>query len=245
MHTMELIPVKTRVLKPPQDDLAAVLRESLPVLHSGDVVAISSKVIAIDEGRCIKADEVDSKVLARIEAEVVIERPYWGSPLTVKHHSFISAAGIDKSNGNEHLILTPEDPFVSAERWWSWLRDQYTLSEVGVIVVDSRSQPFRYGATGVAIGWWGIVPLKSHVGTPDLFGRPLVSERSNIVDGLAAAANVVMGESNESTPVVVVRDTLGLGFTAKQTREEIFAPYQDDNFRVLYEQHLPKPENSP
>jgi F420-0:gamma-glutamyl ligase len=67
-----------------------------------------------------------------------------------------------------------------------------------------------------------------------LFDRPFRAERTNLVDGLAAAANLVMGETNECTPLVLARDVPHLSFVAGNTDAEIFAAAEHDYFKVLY-----------
>ena len=52
---MKFIPIHTRPLLPPQDNLYEVLAESLPSLREGDILCITSKVLAIHQGRCIPA----------------------------------------------------------------------------------------------------------------------------------------------------------------------------------------------
>lgn len=235
---MQLLPIKTNILKPPQDDLLTSLSAALPKLEEQDILIISSKVVAIHEGRCVPVNEVDKQVLVKNEAELVIPREYWGTPLTVIHHAFIGAAGIDESNADGHYILLPADPFKSAQMLHQYLKVQFGLREVGVVIVDSHSVPMRYGATGIAIGFWGFAPLKSHIGEQDLFGREFRIERSNIADGLAAGASLVMGETNEQTPVVIAREVPNLTFSDTNEKDTLFAPFADDTFRVLYERWL-------
>lgn len=235
---MQLIPVTTRTLQPPQDDLLSVMTETLPTLQEKDVVLVSSKVVAIHEGRTAPADQVDKEALVKDTADLIIPRSYWSSPLTVAHNTFLGAAGIDESNGNGYYILLPEDIFASAKRLHSWLKEKFNLNEIGVVIVDSHSVPFRYGATGVAVGFWGIEPLEDCRGREDLFGREIKHERSNLVDGLAAGATVLMGEVDESTPIVVARDIPRLTFTNQDMRDQLFTSFKDDTFRVLYENYL-------
>lgn len=236
---MELIPIKTRILHPPQDDLLSVLKESLPALKEGDVVLISSKVVAINEGRTVKVSEVNKATLIAKEADLVIPRPYWPAPLTVTRHAFLGAAGIDESNGDGHYVLLPEDTFRSAHELYSWLKVESKLQQLGVIITDSHSAPLRYGASGVALGWWGIEPIEDCRGRADLFGREIQYEQANIVDGLAAGATVVMGEVAECIPVVIAREVPRLVYTDKDTKDMLLVPFKDDTFRVLYEKFLP------
>ncbi len=239
MWDMQFIPVRTRVLTPPQDDLLVALAEALPPLREKDVLLVSSKVVAIDEGRTVKVGEADKAALASASADLIIPRSYWSSPLSVVHHTFLGDAGIDESNGNGYLVLLPENIFASAERLRIWLQATYQLKEIGVIITDSRSSPFRFGATGVALGWAGIVPIEDCRGRADLFGREIKYEKANVVDGLAAGANVLMGEVDECIPVVIARDIPRLQFTSENTKDQLFVDFKDDTFRALYERFLP------
>ncbi|NBC30588.1 MAG: hypothetical protein GVY29_11445, partial [Spirochaetes bacterium] len=118
---MEVLPVRTPILNPPQQDLAPALAAALPPLSERDVICISSKVVAIDEGRCVPVADAEKAQLVSAEAELVIPVSYKRVPLTVKHNAFIGAAGVDESNGDGHYILQPSDPFASAARWHTWL----------------------------------------------------------------------------------------------------------------------------
>ncbi len=239
LSIMEIIPIKTRVLNPPQDDLYSVLDTELAgIISDGDVVLISSKVVALNEGRCVSTTEVDKDSCVANEADIVIPRPYWPSPLTVTSHTFLGAAGVDESNGNGFYVLLPQEPFRSAESIYRHLKDKFGLDKLGVIITDSHSTPFRYGATGVAISWWGIKPIQDHRGRADLFGRKIQYERSNLVDGLAAAATVVAGEVDECIPIVIARSVPALEFVEGETKGDLFVDYSEDTFRVLYEDYL-------
>jgi len=240
LQRMQFIPITTRILTPPQDNLLEVLKESLIDVCNGDVICISSKVVAIHEGRCIEKGTIKKSELVYQEADIIIPRSYWPSPLTAAHHTFLSTAGIDESNGDGHYVLLPQYPFISAQSLHTFLCKAFAIKQLGVIITDSRSQPFRYGATGVALAWWGIEPLDDHRGRQDLFGRNIEVERSNVVDGLAAGATVVAGEVDECIPVVIARGVPRLVFTApdQNTRDQLFSPCEDDTFRVLYERWL-------
>lgn len=237
---MQYIPLKTRILQPPQDDLYAVLDEVLGRIKEGDIIAISSKVVSLHEGHCVTMQGVKKMDLVAQEAELVIPRPYWSSPLTVKHGAFIGAAGVDESNANGHYVLLPKNPFLSAENIYTHIQKQCPMRTFGVIITDSHSAPLRRGALGVAIGWWGFKPTINHVGKPDLFGREMRVEVSNLADALAAGAGIVMGETNECQPVVIIRGAPHVTFVEGNTKKELCVPFADDTFRVLYEAWVSK-----
>ncbi len=66
----------------------------------------------------------------------------------------------------------------------------------------------RSGCSGVAIGCSGIPSVIDVRGHRDLFGRPLEVTKQALADNIASAAEIVMGEANESTPAALIR---GLG----------------------------------
>jgi F420-0:gamma-glutamyl ligase len=48
--------------------------------------------------------------------------------------------------------------------------------------------------------------MVSRIGHTDLFGKPLKQTRINMADALAASAVLVMGESDEQTPIAIIED---------------------------------------
>ncbi|MHA2282460.1 MAG: coenzyme F420-0:L-glutamate ligase [Promethearchaeota archaeon] len=127
--------------------------------------------------------------------------------ITETKHGFICAdAGIDKSNieGNRIVTLLPEDPDYQADKIRNSLKNK-THKEIAVIISDSFGRSFRVGAVGVSIGVSGINPILDLRGEKDLFGYELQSTIIGQTDSLASAAQLVMGESNEGIPVVLIR----------------------------------------
>ncbi|MFW9882154.1 MAG: coenzyme F420-0:L-glutamate ligase [Candidatus Thorarchaeota archaeon] len=127
--------------------------------------------------------------------------------ITETKHGFICAdAGIDKSNikGKEIVSLLPENPDQDAERIRKKLKKK-TSKEIAVIISDSFGRSFRVGAVGTAIGVSGINPILDMRGKKDLFGYKLQTTITGQADSLASAAQLVMGESNEGIPVVLIR----------------------------------------
>jgi len=233
---MEYIPIKTRTLTPPQDDLFSVLDELLTDITAGDLILITSKIVSIHEGRCVPAAEADKRKLIEEEAEYMIERenidwPF--PPLTISNFTILSAAGIDESNSGEYLILLPRRPFDSAEAIWRYLAEKCGRTDFGVVITDTRTNPMRYGSTGVALAWWGFHPIESHRGKTDLFGRPVKFSTTNIVDAVASGSAAVAGETNEGTPIVIARTVPNLRFVDRDTRHEVFKSEKEDLYYPL------------
>lgn len=239
---MHFIPIKTRILQPPQDDLFSVLDESVANLQNGDVVLITSKVVSIHQGRCVPFKDTDKRALVESEAEYWVEghTHFSKSPLTIKYGALFYGAGIDESNGNGFYVLLPEKPHEMAKEIWQHLKTKHKLNELGVVITDSHSLPLRWGCISVSIGWWGIHALKNYREKTDLFGREMRLSTTNVVDSVVAGATVVTGEGDESTPIVIVRDVPGLKYTDVDTRRDLEVSPTDDLYypilKPFYEQ---------
>ena len=152
--------------------------------------------------------------------------------ITETKHGFICAdAGIDKSNieGNRTVTLLPEDPDYQAEKIRIVLNNK-THKEIAVIISDSFGRSFRVGAVGVSIGVSGINPILDMRGKKDLYGYELQSTIIAQADSLASAAQLVMGESNEGLPVVLIRG-YNFEYNEKSTINSILRNRSIDLFR--------------
>ena len=237
---MEIVPIKLAPLVPPQDDLFAKIIASSLGLQDGDVLAISSKVVSIDEGRCILTADAEKKDLIRQESELFFAPAFtakWNYFFTITQGALVGSAGIDESNANGHFILWPKDPMRSAKRLRAVLMKQYGLKRFGVLITDSTSRPLRRGAIGFALAWAGIDPLYDYRGTNDIFGRQIRVEQANVVDGLAAAAVLMMGEGSEQTPLALMRgvpERVWKGRHTKRGWNELVVPLKDDLFAPFF-----------
>ncbi len=243
---MQVLPIKTRILLPPKDNLSEVLDDSLPKLGERDVVVVTSKIVSIGEGRCVPlGTPAQKRLLIKQEADYLARfKGARRSVFSVKGHTVVGSAGIDESNANGHWILWPKDPFRSAKGLWSYLREKHQVSQLGIIITDSTSPPMRLGCTGISIGFFGIHPVLRYVGKTDIFGRTFKFERANLVDGIAAAAVVALGEGDEQMPIAVVRDIPNLRFCSYTTSHELLIRPKEDMyyplFKPLYEQSKKK-----
>ncbi|MFA5954932.1 MAG: coenzyme F420-0:L-glutamate ligase [Patescibacteria group bacterium] len=236
---MQIYTIATRAFLPPKDDLFDLLDESVTDLRDGDVLCISSKIVAIHQGRCLKIDSsIDKDELIAKEAERFVPRsrvPGALAILTMKEHTLIASAGIDESNGNGFYILWPEHPYAAAREVWSHLRKGRNIENIGVIFTDSHTMPLRSGVTGISIGFAGFYPVDSYIGKNDIFGRPFSMSRTNVVDAVAAAAVLHMGEGSEQTPLAIVRGVPHLRFTTDDTSGDLLIDPEVDIYRPLLE----------
>lgn len=216
--------IKTRKFLPPKDNLWELL-ESIKSLDENTILAITSKVVSIGEGRCVPIKDITSKdELIIKEADKYIPRslaPNEWIMHTIKNNLLIASSGIDESNGATYYILWPLDPQKSAKKIWSFLRKKFAIKDLGVIITDSRLIPLRQGVVGICIGYFGFNPLRDYRGKKDLFGRKFKMETSNLADSLATTAVLEMGEGNESTPIAVISDVSYLQFSNNNFNVEV------------------------
>jgi coenzyme F420-0:L-glutamate ligase/coenzyme F420-1:gamma-L-glutamate ligase len=214
------------------DDLArvivAVARENGLKLEDEDVVVATQKVFSKAEGRVVKLREVVASRRARRLAKTVKKDPRFVELVLRETRKVLKArdeillvedvrglvcinAGIDKSNveGRGEFALLPDDPDVSAERCRVGIK-RLTGKDVAVIICDTYSRPFRRGQVNFAIGIAGISPFRDYRGKKDLFGQTLKVKNVAAVDEAAAAAELLMGQAGEGTPVVLLRGLKGV-----------------------------------
>lgn len=213
---MIITPVKTRILRPPRDDLLVAIQDALPRLKENTVLAVTSKVVSIWQGRCVaKKEYPDKDELIKKEADKYLPRdaaPNRWVMHTIKNNIFIASAGIDESNAAGYYILWPKNPKRTAEELWRWTREQYHIKNLGIIITDSHSNPLRRGTIGIALAYYGFIPIKDYRGELDIFGREFVMEAADIADALAVAAVVTMGEGKETMPLALITDAAFVQF---------------------------------
>ena len=150
--------------------------------------------------------QIDERLVEIIlrEADYVF-RGVPGFLLSVKDGILAPNAGIDKSNvPHGHIVLYPNRPFETADK----LRRQFLVHKgvnIRILVADSRLMPGRIGTVGIAIACSGFEPVEDIRGSKDLFGKVLRVSLKAVADSMATTAVSAMGESNESTPAVVLR----------------------------------------
>ena len=225
MHAFSIYPIPASVQDAPFDLLATLRRafeQAGQQPQDGDVVAISSKYVAISEGRIVRLDDVivsdAALILAKryhldaALAQLVLDEAdhiFGGIPLgfllTYRQGVISPNAGIDRSNIPQgYAVLLPADGYKSARRLRQALQALYGV-QLGVLLTDSWLMPGRLGTTGVAVGMDGFQPVQDERGKLDLFGNPMAVTQRGMADALCSAAQLVMGERDEATPCALLR----------------------------------------
>jgi coenzyme F420-0:L-glutamate ligase len=219
-----VIPIKTRTITQ-DDDFLGILIEALAnsghELQDGDILGVAETPLGTTQGRVVNLADVnvsrEAKELSErydllpAVAQLVLDEAdeiLGGIPhvlLTIKDNTLMANAGVDKSNVPPgHASLLPVDSASSAEQLRKEVLKRYG-KQVGVIIIDSRTQPLRLGNIGMALGVAGFKPVADDRGKKDLFGNEMRITRRAVADNLASACTAVMGESNESTPGALIR----------------------------------------
>jgi dihydrofolate synthase / folylpolyglutamate synthase len=213
--------VKITAIKTPlveaNDDIFEIIKSSIKEIPEKSVIVIASKIFSTCENRFVEkttGTRTEKHELIRQEADLYLE-PHsskYDLMLTVKRNMVFVNAGLDESNSNNKYLLWPKDPQKSINEVWEFLRKEYGVKEVGVTMSDSSSFMLGWGVIGRAIVHCGFKPLKSYIGTKDLFGKEMKMEQTNIMQSLTDAAVLEMGEGNEQTPIAIVEDIRSIKF---------------------------------
>jgi coenzyme F420-0:L-glutamate ligase / coenzyme F420-1:gamma-L-glutamate ligase len=231
------------------DDLAAQIVEATQAsgdpLADRDIVVITSKVVSKAEGCAVELDDVvpspfavswaqrwdkDPRVVEVVlrESKRII-RQIGPVLITETHHGFCCAnAGVDQSSSGAHgrVLVLPKDSDASARRF----RERFAELgvDVAVVISDTFGRPWREGQTDIAIGVAGIHPLRSYIGEVDPHGHEFRVQEICTADELAAAAELVKGNTSR-VPVAVLR-----GYEWTTDERATMAPVLRDSERDLF-----------
>jgi coenzyme F420-0:L-glutamate ligase/coenzyme F420-1:gamma-L-glutamate ligase len=221
------------------DDLArlllAAVRRAGVELADGDVLAVTSKVVAKAEGRTVplpEDPEARERVLAEtVAAETVRVVARRGRLVIAETRTGLVGANalVDASNaGGDRLVLLPADPDASAARLRAAI-EELDGHEVAVVVTDTLGRPWRLGQTDVAVGLAGMGALDDWRGRADGDGRLLEVTEVAVADEVAAAADLVKGKASR-VPAALLRGVprpKGDG-----TARDLVRPPTEDLFRT-------------
>ena len=251
MDVIQIIGIERLPIVKTGDDLAELICNAAESqgarIQNGDILVITHVIVSRAEGRIVNLDEVVPSEFAKSIAEQYgkdptlveavlqesksIRRMGDGKLITETKHGFICAnSGIDKSNvpGERNVALLPEDPDRSAQEIREKIR-KLTGCNVAVIISDTHGRPLRKGEINVAIGVAGIKALRDRRGESDLFGYVLSVKQTAIIDELASAAELAIGQANEGIPAAIIR---GYDYLKSENAKatDLIRPKEEDLF---------------
>jgi coenzyme F420-0:L-glutamate ligase/coenzyme F420-1:gamma-L-glutamate ligase len=211
----------------PGDDLGEIIFDATKnanlIFVDGDVIVVSQKIVSKAEGLEVDISTIRPSGKARALSRETGKDPRLveliltdtrrvlhadGQALVVlrKDGMVCVNAGVDKSNvkGRHRYARLPKNSDSSAKRIRTKL-EALSGRKLAVIVADTYSRPFRVGQVEFAIGVSGLEPVVDYRGLEDIFGYQLRYKYVGLADEVAAAAELVMGQGTERTPVAIVR----------------------------------------
>jgi coenzyme F420-0:L-glutamate ligase/coenzyme F420-1:gamma-L-glutamate ligase len=219
-------------------------------IEDGDVIVVAQKIFSKAERRVFrlrdvvpseKAEEL-SKTTGKSPRFIELVLRETKEVLKASHEVLLVRderglvcinAGIDKSNveGGGNFALLPENPDESADNCRARIKE-LTGKNVAVIVCDTYSRPFRRGQVNFAIGAAGIEPFRDYRGKSDLFGQVLKVKNVAVVDEIAAAAELLMGQGKEARPVVIFKGLSDFVVFCEKCRvDKLLISREEDLFR--------------
>ncbi|MFM2415030.1 MAG: hypothetical protein RI911_723 [Candidatus Parcubacteria bacterium] len=239
---MLVIPKQTSIFKE-GESLIEFLHAHLEPLADASIIVIASKVVALSQARVVHEWDAQTKdALIKKSSDVVLHSSV--VPLTLTQGVFMAAAGIDESNAQGTLILTPRDAYGVADEIRRVMLKKYNLRKLGVLIIDSTPMPLRKGVTAITLGYAGFDGIFSYKGKKDLFGRRFKYSEASHADMLAAAAMLVMGEGSEQKPLAVITEAPVKFSTKRVNPKSLRMNPRDDIYSSLYPKQLFKKKAS-
>ncbi|MHA1379783.1 MAG: coenzyme F420-0:L-glutamate ligase [Candidatus Helarchaeota archaeon] len=253
MNNITLIALKTKIIEKGDDIveiILAFLEKNNLEINNGDVLVIAETPLAISQGRYVELAsitpsnealklaekyEMDPEMVQIVMNEA--DRIYGGVKhvlLCEKHGCLTANAGVDQSNApKDTVVLLPEISSIHNIRKRLQAK---TGKRIGVVLSDSRTQPLKRGVIGAALAVSGIEPVSDERGKPDLYGRKLKFTFRAVADDLATAAQLLMGESNEQIPIVLIK-----GVPVQLTENpnyDMFIPAEECLYMNLFSKYI-------
>jgi len=207
---MIVTPIKTNLVQE-GDNLFEIISKNIKKLSEKSILVVTAKIISICQGRIV-GKKTDNKSgpekhkLIQEEADYYLDalESKYDVMLTIKNNILGINAGINESNANDKYILLSKNVQNITNSIWRFLRKQYSIKKIGVIIADSTILPLRWGTIGIAISYCGFKPLYEYQNGRDIFGKKLSFSQTNIVDALTIAAVSEMGEAGEKKPFCLI-----------------------------------------
>jgi len=226
LNSISIIPLLGLPEVKPRDNLVKMVIDGAfkqdVTIEDRDIFVFAQKIVSKSEGRIVKINDVspspfavetgklldkDPRIVEIILGEsrriVKMDR---GRLIVENTNGIVSAnAGVDISNvsGGDEATLLPKDPDESAKRFAEGFKKELGV-DVAVIITDTVGRPWRDGLVQIAIGCYGISPLKDYRGRKDSKGYDLRATALAVADEISSAAGLVMGKT-EGVPVAIVR----------------------------------------
>lgn len=237
---MKIRAIKTHKITRKDTDILAIIDAYVKEMPENSILAVTSKIVSLCEGRTLPLQEGKKKSIIIKEAEWYLPRSSskYNVVLTIKNGVINFSSGVDESNSGGMFVLWPKDPQKSANVIRRHLLLKYKRKNIGVIITDTASVPLRWGQRGVfVLAHSGFSALNSYIGKRDIFGRVFKMTSAAVADALGTSAVLVMGEGAEQTPLALIEDVPFVRFQqrdpTKKELQKLRMPLEDDLYAPL------------
>lgn len=194
----------------------------IPIIESGDIIVVAHTPFSRTRGPIFKLSEVVPSSRAIELAKQVDKTPEKIEVILQLSNKIIKVGrnviitenkagiicangGADESNaGLGYVLGIPPDPDALAEEIKDYIFKKCSKN-VAIIISDTVGRALRMGAVNIAIGTSGLPAIKSEIGKNDLFGYEMRVSEIAIADEIAAAAELLQGQTDEGNPFIIVR----------------------------------------
>ena len=228
MNTVRLTSLDGLPLIKPGDNIVDIIYNNINqnkiTIDDYDVFVIAQKIISKSENRYIDLNKVNVSKKAKNLAIELNKNPEFIQAVLDESNKVLSTkngtilvehklgyininAGIDLSNipdQNNLALLLPEDPSKSAKDIQEGLSNKLN-KDISIIVSDSMTRPFRSGVINFALASYNFQSLIDLKGVKDLYNNKIKGTEVAYADELAAAAGIVMGQTSEQKPVILIK----------------------------------------
>jgi len=245
---IKIIPIKTKLLL--KNPLAEIFKVIKNKIKNQDILVLTSKIISLEYNGLINLNKIvfNQQALKLAKkyaispqfAEIVINESdlilggVKGAILTLKNGILMANAGIDASNVPlNHVAKLPKKLAKIANFIRNNLCHSLSLSELGVVIIDSVCLPLRKGTHHYALAISGFNGIIDEREKNDLFQKQMKITTHNMADEIASAAGLIMGERDQKIPAVIIRG-LKVKFSnlsAKKLTKQLIISRKNDLFQ--------------
>lgn len=209
--SVQLLPIHTHLIMPGEDLAAALRRYAAPRLVPGDVLVVSSKVVAISQGRLVRPEHVRpgpgclAKVVSRfIDQNGSLSSPY-ALQAAINEDGRLRYAAAFLVGGLTRVLLGRRGDFYRIAGYTARVIDDVsgTLPPFDKhIVLPPRDPEGTARRLGRALGWPVAIVDANDLGNADVLGATPGIDRRRLREALRSNP---AGNAAQQTPFLIVR----------------------------------------
>jgi len=170
------------------------------VLDNSDEVLFILPFAKLIEKGVIRMEKISRNIAGAYEA--IKKTPY--TLFVRRGRQIYSDAGLDSSNHPEGVVSIPPKNLDEYAREIRRRIQELTGRRVAVVITDTEMW-ISLGSLDFARGSSGIEVIHRGFGDPDLYGKPKFGGVDCIADEIACASALLMGQTDEGIPAVIIR----------------------------------------